>query len=64
MKFALIALIAVASGIKISKIGTPDTRAVVTPGESVVEVDFANLPEAGTGPDPAYSRITDGPRYS
>ena len=61
MKFAAIAvLIAVVSGIKI----TADPRPVVTPGESVVEPDAANLPAAGTGPDPAYNRITGGPRYA
>ena len=63
MKFiAIAALIAVASSIKIQ--GAPDPRPVVTPGESVVEPDSANLPAPGTGPDPAYNRITDGPRYS
>ena len=61
MKFVLIALIATVSAIKIAG---PDLRPVVTPGESVVEPDHTNLPEAGTGPDPAYKRITDGPRYS
>ena len=61
MKFALIALIATVSGIKIT---APDTRPVVTPGEAVVEPDTANLPAPGTGPDPAYNRITGGPRYA
>ena len=57
MKFAvLIAFIAVASGIKI--------QGVVTPGESVVEPDHANLPAPGGGPDPAYNRITGGPQYA
>ena len=61
MKFALVALIATVSAIKIT---APDTRPVVTPGEAVVEPDAANLPAPGGGPDPAYSRITQGPRYS
>ena len=33
-------------------------------GKYVVEPDTANLPAPGGGPDPAYERITQGPRYS
>ena len=62
MKFTVIvALIGTISAIKIS---APDTRPVVTPGEGVVEPDAANLPTPGAGPDPAYNRITGGPRYA
>ena len=62
MKFAaIVALIATATAIRT---GAPDARPVVTPGESVVEPDAANLPTAGAGPDPAYNRITGGPRYA
>ena len=59
--FALIALIATVTAIRTT---APDARPVVTPGESVVEPDVANLKNPGEGPDPAYNRITGGPRYA
>ena len=77
MKIAVIvAIIGATSAVNLHKfidIPVPevDPRPVVTPGEAVMgpshetnrEV-YEDLPLPGEGPDPAYHRVTLGPRYS